>query len=61
MITLFLITLAVVGIVFAMLPVIAFALMLETCVERTGGSARGKTTVDAAPVSPGFRLASAGY
>lgn len=59
MITLFIITLAVLGTVFASLPVIGFALMLETCEDRASTGARGETAMiddDEAPVSS-LRLA----
>lgn len=55
MITLFILTLAVVGFAFSMLPVITFALMLETCAERARQSSGPETTDDAA-VSSTLRL-----
>lgn len=58
MITLFILTLVAVGLAFAMVPVLAFALMLETCAERTGTTARVEAVYEEAPLSSGLRLVS---
>jgi hypothetical protein len=49
MITLFIIGLAGTGIAFAAVPVIAYALMLETCADRAAVSARSAVTAARAP------------
>lgn len=57
MITLFILTLVTLSLVFALVPVVAFALMVETCVERSGSTSAGATMVEE-EVPPTLRLAS---
>jgi hypothetical protein len=61
MITLFIIALAGTGITFAALPVVAFALMLETCAQRTAENERREMETVWPPrgVLAGSRLALA--